>query len=389
MSWISYFLKTVLETIQPKSIPSLDGIRAISCLFVIIGHFSYLYSYYLIEMLGPIWGATVTFCIGNQYTGVTFFFVLSGFLITNLLIEEMKTNQTIDIKGFLIKRAFRIFPAYYFYLIVISIFLLISKIIPFTKYDWVAAFTYTYNYLSDLNPWFFGHFWSLAIEEHFYLIWPLFILLTYKKFGKNFPLFLIFTYPFIRVICYFLFPEMRNRMSIMSHTRFDSLLFGCSLAYYYKAEYFPYFNNLILKYYLHFISFFHILLLSRLLQQTFEGRYTMTIGYSLDCLAMSIVLVYVVQNQNWLTKLLNLPVMVHLGTISYSLYLWHIPFTWEKLGTKYLLLRFFAIYICALASYLIIEIPFLRLRRIYIKTDSVAKIENPIIIEQSVITQKH
>lgn len=364
-------LKTsFLSSFQPKSIPSLDGIRAISCLFVILGHFSYLYVEYFTNLFGPLLGPAITYSIGNQYTGVTFFFVLSGFLITNILIEEIKKESSVSYKNFFLKRLFRIFPAYYFYFILIFCFLYYSKITSYSNQDLIAAITYTYNYFSDMNPWFMGHFWSLAVEEQFYLIWPLLFIFTYKRYGIKVPFLIIVASPLIRIATYFLFEEMRGRISIMTHTRFDCLLFGCALAYCYQNNMFDRFNLLVTKFKLHIISAFHILFFSRLLQMKFQGKYVMTLGYSFDAFAMCILIIYLVKNKNVVTKVFNLPILVHIGSLSYSLYLWHIPFAWSELGSKYLIPRIIAIYLCALFSYLLIETPFMKLRKRFITIHS-------------------
>lgn len=359
-------LKAFQSSFQPKQIQSLDGIRAISCLFVIIGHFSYLFSGYFNQVFGPLFGPVITYSIGNQYTGVTFFFVLSGFLITNILIDEFRLKGEVSYRNFFMKRLFRIFPAYYFYFILIFIFLYYSKIVPYTNQDLISAITYTYNYYSDLNPWFMGHFWSLAVEEQFYLIWPILFILTYKKFGIKVPILIIFASPLIRILTYYIFEESRGRISIMTHTRFDCLLFGCAFAFCFKNNYFEKFNSIITKFKLHFISAFHILFFSRLLQMKFQGKYVMTVGYSLDAFAMCILIVYLVMNTNLVTKFFNLPIFVHIGTLSYSLYLWHIPFAWSGLGSSYLVPRIIAVYFCALFSFLFIESPFMNLRKRFI-----------------------
>lgn len=196
------FIRTkYLQSFEAKTIPSLDGIRAISCLFVIIGHFSYLYADWFLGTFGNTLGSTLVFTFGNQYTGVTFFFVLSGFLITNILIEEIKVKSTINYKHFFLKRVFRIFPAYYFYFGLILAWMIYTQLVKFSGQDLFAAVTYSYNYYSDQNPWQMAHFWSLAVEEQFYLIWPLIFLLTYKKFDVKFPLLIILISPLVRLFC--------------------------------------------------------------------------------------------------------------------------------------------------------------------------------------------
>jgi len=350
------------DSFRPKKIPALDGIRAISCLFVIIGHFSYLYLPFFKFHFGDLLGSSIAFMFGNQYTGVTFFFVLSGFLITNILIQEEEKSGTISLRTFFLKRVFRIFPAYYFYFSVIMIWLLIYYPNSFSGLDVWSAVTYIYNYSSDKNPWHLGHFWSLAVEEQFYLIWPVAFLFTFRSLGIKLPWIIIIFSPVIRLATYMLFEQMRPRLGILTHTRFDSLMFGCLLAYYYRAGLFPKFNDTIVRFKLHMICAFHVLCFSRFLQMALKGKYVLLVGYSIDCLSMCILMIYVVQNRNALSRFLDAPILVHLGSLSYSLYLWHMPFAWSALGDEFLVLRIVAIYVCALTSYLLIEGPFMSLR---------------------------
>lgn len=361
-----YIKSNYLKTFDEKTIPSLDGIRAISCLFVIFGHFAYLYTPFLIENLGYEIGRTAALVIGNQFTGVTFFFVLSGFLITNLLILEFEKSNTISIKNFFLKRIFRIFPAYYFYFIILILINFIFLKLNYSFKDIIAAVFYLYNYCSDLNPWILGHFWSLSVEEQFYLVWPLIFLLTYQKTGPKIPLIVIGISPLIRIMTYYLVPEMRGRLSILTHTRFDALMFGCLLAYYYRRNFFSHFIKYIKKYKFHYLSILFIFFISRFLQVKYEGKYQMTIGYSLECFFMCIFIIYTIEEKNIFSKILNWKILSHIGTLSYSLYLWHMPFVIPSFGSTNFIIKLILIYICALISYLIIEIPFLNLRKNFV-----------------------
>jgi peptidoglycan/LPS O-acetylase OafA/YrhL len=361
---LKFLVKNYKDSFLPKPIPGLDGIRAISCLLVIVGHFSYLYAPLLESHLGIFWGSTIAFCLGNQYTGVTLFFVLSGFLITNILAKEYIRSGKIDLRNFFIKRVFRIFPAYYFYFTCIFLWLTIYGLVHYSFQDILASLTFSYNYFSDLNPWHLAHFWSLAVEEQFYLIWPLLFLLYYKKLGSKLPWIIIILSPILRIATYYAFPELRARMSIFTHTRFDSLIFGCLLAYYYQDnQKFEKLNAIILKYKLHWVGAFHIFFFSRILQTAYQGKYVMTIGYTIDCLCMCFLIVYIIQNKSKLVNFLNKPLLVHFGNLSYSLYLWHVPFAWYFLGSKNLIARLCAIYFCALVSYLLIESPLINYRK--------------------------
>jgi len=138
-------------------IPTLDGLRGIAVLLVLWWHLPE-------QLFGPL-NAALRFALQPGYLGVDIFFVLSGFLITRILLDEKELR--IPVTGFLLRRIARIFPAYYLLLLIIG----------FTEPD-VRGYWWSFAYLSnfyfsfdqEFSP--LRHTWSLAIEEHFYLIWP-------------------------------------------------------------------------------------------------------------------------------------------------------------------------------------------------------------------------
>jgi len=138
-----------------RRIPSLDGLRAISIAMVILSHLV-KWKHLSVVILGS-YGAL----------GVFVFFVLSGYLITDLLLREYQRTSTISLRNFYIRRAFRIFPAAF-------VFLAIVIVLYWQDIRWFhisAAVFYVAN-LDMTRPWIFGHLWSLSIEEQFYLLWP-------------------------------------------------------------------------------------------------------------------------------------------------------------------------------------------------------------------------
>ena len=144
----------------PSNLPVLDGLRAIAVLLVLWNHMPPL-------VFGdPEWLKVAGYLIGPGGLGVEIFFVLSGFLITRILLAERAIGA--PVRWFLVRRLLRIFPIYYLLLLVMLPFR------PLSEIGWCAA--YLYNLKSILWPWESGpleHTWSLCIEEHFYLLWPL------------------------------------------------------------------------------------------------------------------------------------------------------------------------------------------------------------------------
>src|SRR6476659_7374830 len=120
-----------------KKLPSLNGLRAISILLVIASH--YVMYYFNVNHV-PLDDTLVSFNLGHL--GVNVFFVISGFLITSLLLREEEVAGNISLKNFYARRTIRIFPAYYFVLIVYGVLQLLH-IISISKTSWITAITYT------------------------------------------------------------------------------------------------------------------------------------------------------------------------------------------------------------------------------------------------------
>jgi peptidoglycan/LPS O-acetylase OafA/YrhL len=149
-------------------IAGFDGIRGLAVLTVVLTH---LHVFVGMDKLGLLPSGVHPMVNGN--TGVQMFFVLSGFLITHLLIKEFDQNKRISIRQFYIRRALRILPVYFLcmaFLLIVSAFW--ETGIGNTSF--LMALTYTYNFIprSEYST-LLGHTWSLAVEEHFYLVWPL------------------------------------------------------------------------------------------------------------------------------------------------------------------------------------------------------------------------
>ncbi len=160
-----------------KYIKGLDSIRALAVIMVIIWHWYPQYP------LNTVLGFIQHFFIPTGEFGVTLFFVLSGYLITSILLKAKResNNNIHTIKNFIIRRSLRIFPIYYLLIII-----MILSNFPFEKGHLAYFLTYTGNFLSiKEGRWNnFSHTWSLSVEEQFYLIWPWLILYTKDKYLK-------------------------------------------------------------------------------------------------------------------------------------------------------------------------------------------------------------
>lgn len=150
-----------MEPREARTIPSLDGLRAISIVLVLLGH-----------GIGGAEGHSFLFRFALLHAdlGVRIFFVISGFLITRLLIEEKERFGSISLRLFYIRRALRILPAFLAY-VGVAFALSAFGVIEIPARLWIFVLTYTINFTQSV--WQVGHLWSLSVEEHFYMLWPL------------------------------------------------------------------------------------------------------------------------------------------------------------------------------------------------------------------------
>lgn len=265
------------------------------------------------------------------WLGVDLFFVLSGFLISNLLFSEYKTHGAINLKSFYIRRWFKLYPSFYFLLLATIVYCWISGrgIRPAAA---LAEFAFMQNYFTGL----WGHTWSLAVEEHFYILLPLTLVLMakYAPSGKPFrgipALFLIVAVVCLaaRVAAWRLTEFQYNTHFQRSHLRFDSLLFGVLLSYYFNFE-----PARVSKwtgprrkplFFACFLAIMPCLILPN------SNPWVYTIGFSLAYMSFGGLLLLTLFDERG-----NLAVnkksgiaeraLAGIGVFSYSIYLWHVP----------------------------------------------------------------
>ena len=155
-------------------IPSLDGLRTLSIFLVIALHT--IQRYAINHTVSTVW-----YGIFNGSTGVLIFFVISGYLITRLLLNEHQKSGSISLRGFYLRRAMRILPPLYVYVAVLLILGWAGRL-AITKLDIVSALFFFHNYAPS-SMWALEHFWSLSTEEQFYLIWPCILLYCLRRPG--------------------------------------------------------------------------------------------------------------------------------------------------------------------------------------------------------------
>lgn len=343
-------------------IPGLNGLRAISIMLVFLNHFR-LSNYSPIHNLPQPW---IFFTNGGL--GVNIFFVISGYLITVLLMRERELIQTISLKKFYSRRALRIFPAYYFLLLCYFV-LQLMHILHLPLISWITSLTYTrYFYKTE---WSTGHLWSLSVEEHFYLLWPLLFKLR-KNTKYNFLFVVVLLVPVVRVLYDLVFHyKWMDTQSFFE--RADAIICGCILALHFE-KISAIVNKLVEKsrlfFFLPLVVLFLLYLASNLdnlpqplsiLATAFGG----TFGTIANIAIVFLVVVSINYKTAW-SKFLNLRPMNFIGKISYSIYLWQEIFLSDS-SRKYVPfpLNICCIILMALFSYYVIEKPFLKIKTKY------------------------
>ncbi|HXX66684.1 MAG TPA: acyltransferase [Polyangiaceae bacterium] len=327
-------------------LPSLDGLRAISIALVLFGHLA---------------GAGLPLFFGRGANlGVTVFFVISGYLITGLLIGEHERTGRISLRRFYARRTLRIFPA--FYAFVAAVLLLKGLgLVTLAPGDLLAAVTYSMNYHYQ-RAWALGHVWSLAVEEQFYLLWPAALALLGLSRGAKAAVVVIAIGPIARTALYVFAPQSRVGLDQMFPTVSDTLATGCLLALAQRRL------SASAVYRRFLLSPAFTLVPIGLLAAVALGdhpRFDGLFGQTLRNVAIALVLDRAVRfPRGAFGAFLNARPVAFVGTISYSLYLWQQPFVnrhaslWMNHPPQSVILAFAT----AFASYRLVERPVLAWR---------------------------
>ena len=295
---------------QPSAqIPALDGLRAVAITIVFASH------------------AGVSHLIPGGF-GVTLFFFLSGFLITTLLSRELQRSGTIAIGPFYMRRLLRLMPAL---LVVLAIGFLLVKLglatgtlAPDTVLSQLFFF---YNYHS-LTPGFFESvegfsiFWSLSVEEHFYLIWPaLFLWLGQRRGQVGWVCALLVLALLWRWVRFALLNSSEWAIYISSDTRMDAILYGCLLAILMQQDALSRVFRPGWSMYLWLGAALGLLLVSFALR---DPLFRATLRYSLQGLALMPLFYYAIARpKHPCFRMLNHPALRQIGVWSYGIYLLH------------------------------------------------------------------
>ena len=349
-------------------IRSIDGLRALSILMVLLGHG--------METMPPALTNNYFFAvIGNSGVGVNIFFVISGYLITKLLMIEKDKKGEVSLKHFYLRRAFRIFPLFYLYLLVIlalKIWAIPDIVNSYRAFFFAGAFLWNSILVLGYNPgpkgtWFLGHFWTLAMEEQFYLVWPLmFTWIGNRVTLTKVVLVIIIIMPFVRVLTYFLIPVARPQLGLMLVTGGDAILFGCSGALIeaqknFREKYLPYIQN---NFFVVFAVIF-ILVLNPLLMYYLKGGYSLLLGLTLNNAAILLFVFWSMYTNTAFSRLLNNKALMWIGVLSYSIYIWQQLFLTPKIDIWFNKFpqNLVVVFVVAWLSYTLVEKPILALKK--------------------------
>lgn len=328
-------------------IAGLDGLRAVAFLIVFFFH---------------------TRNLPFGWLGVQLFFVLSGFLITDILLrmKEKLPRREFFIK-FYGRRFLRIFPLYYFYLILIAVFIFIFPALKLNLLNaeigkgylnqvWVAAlYVYDFFHASVFfeRSRFFTHLWSLSVEEQFYLLWPLLIFLTprdkfkqlcFTAIGLGFIFRLIITLVYRTQALPFLSNDPQQAVNVLPFSHLDAFAFGAYISRFEIPR--PRLQLFILAIFIPLVGLFTDYLS--------KGTMTFALGYDLPMTGyykevwaytllnyLFAVLIYCVARTNLFTQILDSAPLRYLGKISYGLYVYHygvialVAALFKKYGLEY------------------------------------------------------
>jgi len=288
--------------------------------------------------------------LGNL--GVRIFFVISGYLITRLMIEEQRKAGTVNLRAFYIRRAFRILPPCYAFLAV----LLATSLIR--ARDLIPALTYTANYPLRVYPFWIQHLWSLSVEEQFYLVWPVVFVLLGVAFATRVSWLCLIAVPVIRLAVYAFAPRWyAYSINHTFETTCDALATGCLLALIHEQLLRRHwYADLLFSRGAYFLPV-GIALISGF---CVHPRFAYFIGYSLlNVLIALCIHRAILRPQGMGGSLLNWPPIAYIGVLSYSLYLWQQVFIYR--GAIFPLHVLGAVAV-AMVSHYLIEKPALQVR---------------------------
>lgn len=345
-----------IELAQPY-LPYLDGLRGVAIVLVVLSHILKKNDYF--DVLGEV--------------GVKIFFVLSGFLITILLVKEKVRNGRISLTRFYIRRTLRIMPVAYLFLAVLFILNIFFEL-GVTPVGFLSSALYIKNVpIPGSDDWYSGHFWSLSIEEQFYLFFPFLLVLNLNRYTMLIS-FLILVLPIIGLL-------VLHRVGIFySNYIVHALVFVVNSVFFGSGT-----VSILVGSLCAILVFKDVVSVERLWNNYFLSLalfiLAFAVGYQKSLLFIPyvsqvlfsvliawIILLNLKKEANLFSTILGWSVLKRIGILSYSLYIWQQLFTtnqpWKNAFpyADSLILNMLALGLVANASYYLYEKRFLLLK---------------------------
>jgi peptidoglycan/LPS O-acetylase OafA/YrhL len=326
--------------------PALDGLRALAVGVVMLAHAN----------AEKLRGGVI---------GVDIFFVLSGFLITTIVVEERSNIGAFRFGRFYLRRILRLWPALFAMLGVVALYAVLQAPDQYRTATLQSAAS-SALYVANLPPplaassIFLAHTWSLALEEQFYLVWPPLLILAWGRVPAR-----RITRVLIALIVLIIVLRQFSTFFLVAQ-RPDALLLGCCLALVRIAR--PARLDAARHAIVGWIGLGGILLFVGGVKRLVSPDFLRHGGYFLVALSAAALISHLIVGQSWLKRIFELTPLVAMGRISYALYLWHVPsFKWFFVETNFpgpvnFVLKVTTTFAFAIASYYLVEGPARRLK---------------------------
>lgn len=354
-------------------IPTLNGWRAIAISLVLAAH-----SVPMLLNSGTRFGYLSAQLFSHGGIGVDIFFAISGYLICSLLLQEKDKTGQIDLFGFYTKRSFRILPPLFFYLSVIAL-LKIGSVLPMVSAgELISSAFFVRNYFG-WGSWYTGHFWSLAVEEHFYLFVPVMLASLRWKTGLQTALGIVVCCALIRL---FEANVTDLKVEFRTEARLDAIMYGviaALLVFRFKPAIEKHLTGRVV--------------IGAVLASVFVCYLFPYMPIRRTAIAMMspwIIVFTALHSENIISKILELRPIQWIGKLSYSIYIWQSLFLVPEDRSMPFLqsfpFAFFAIFVCSSISYYLIEKPSIRAGHVLAKQFEPVSMSSDLAVSQSPAT---
>jgi peptidoglycan/LPS O-acetylase OafA/YrhL len=357
-------------------ISSLDGLRGAAVLLVIAAHFTAG----TIKPTGIV-GAALTPIESAGDFGVELFFALSGYLITTILLKERLRTGTVDLRKFYLRRALRIWPAYYVYLAAVLVLTLLG-VIHVTGWEFASAGLFIWDYARNVPTWFLAHTWSLAIEEQFYVLWSAALLWLKPRVALCIAVIAFLAVPVGRYVTYRHSDQVTAPTIFhMFHARCDSLLVGAviALAVVVMPAAWERVRRTVARLHL-WAPALVVVFASESLTRLLGGSWQLTFGLSIENLAVAALLITALSAGHPVARMLSWRPLRLVGVVSFSLYLWQQLFAAGDPDpiVSNPVVALLCMLSAAIASHVLVERPLLRVKTRF-ETARVTSVDGPLV----------